>query len=305
MIKHILITLAAILICSLTKAQSTLAEYHFEAEGITEVFVDGIFCDVSVETGNKLKFDGLITGSGKEGDYQITSIQNGSTVIFKVEKNTNISRAWEMVNKSRLDLVVPAYVNLNIENSSGDINVKGVKGEDHSIKTTSGDVFLENMEGSLSGRSTSGDIQIYHFDGDIHMSSTSGDQFYQDIDGDIETESTSGEIKIDGLKGDLIAQATSGDIQLDEFKGQFHIQTTSGGIEGRSIYMLGDSKARATSGDIELIFVNDLEDIGFDLDASSGDLEVGNFSSEDRLVIQRGEIVYQGYTTSGDQFYGN
>jgi hypothetical protein len=237
MIKHILITLVAILICTLSKAQNTLAEYHYEADGVTDVFVTGSFCDVAVTVGDQLRFDGIIEGSGNEGDYLITSIKNGGTVIFKVEKNTKMVRAWEHVRKAQFDIEVPPNVNLTIDNSSGDVSVIGVEGDNHKIETTSGDLNLENMIGALTGRSTSGDISVTRLKGNIQMNATSGDQYLSGIAGDIDTKSTSGNIEIKDLKGDLTAQATSGDIEMDEISGKLNLKTTSGNIEGNEIEM--------------------------------------------------------------------
>ncbi|MEP0367102.1 MAG: DUF4097 family beta strand repeat-containing protein [Cyclobacteriaceae bacterium] len=305
MLKEILITIAAILICTLAQAQTTLAEYHFETEDVQEVTVRAIFCDVNVVQGDKLIFDGIITGSGDEGDYLISSMQSGKTVVFKVEKDKKSKWGWDNIKKAQINLTLPAGVNLTIDNTSGDIEVNRLEGDAHSIGTTSGDMYLRNITGDLSGGSTSGDIDIDGLLGMISIRSTSGDQQYENVDGDISAKATSGDIELQTVTGQVDMETTSGGIELDGVFGALKLRTTSGDINGSDVRLSADSKARTTSGEIELEFINDINEMSFDLDASSGDLTVGRRSGSDRLEITRGGILFVGRSTSGDQSYTN
>ena len=71
----------------------------------------------------------------------------------------------------------------------------------------------------------------------------------------------------------------------------------------KSISIFPDADFDATSGNIEIDFTNDLEDLSFDLTATSGDLEVGRREAEKRLKIERGGYTVRGVTSSGDQEY--
>lgn len=300
--KSILILSFSLFVFGTASGQNLLAEHHFESEGITAVFVVGKFCDIHVSQGDQVVFDGRITGSGKEGDYIIASIRNGSQVLFELEKAT--SGRWNSnLQEARFNITMPEGVTLNIDNTSGDIHVSGLEGGDYQISASSGDVSMEDIIGTTQVKTTSGDLQVKRITGDLVMHSTSGDQQVRDITGSMSTRSSSGDMAIQRVRGDLKARASSGDIEFEEIRGAINVETTSGDITGRDITLTGDSEVNATSGDVSIRFTNDLEEIGFALQASSGDIEVGSIAAEDELMLNRGKFSVTGVTTSGDQEY--
>lgn len=137
------------------------------------------------------------------------------------------------------------------------------------------------------------------------MKSTSGDQQYENVDGNISGRATSGDIELQRVTGQVDLETTSGEIELDGIVGTLKLRTTSGDIRGSKVQLSADSKARTTSGEIELEFINDINEMSFDLDASSGDLTVGSRRADDQLEITRGGILFVGRSTSGDQSYSN
>lgn len=284
--------------------QNILAEHHFEAKDVERVVINGVFCDVEV-TGesDRVIFDGIIKGDGKEGDYLIASIRNGSTVIFKVESKSTKKWGWNDINFSKLTLQIPDNVTLKIENTSGDITIDDYAGDDLDVKATSGDISLKRINADVSIRTTSGDVVVRGIEGEIRTVSTSGDQEYFGIDGELQAEATSGDIDVNKVVGDIMLGATSGDLELDGIKGAIKARTTSGEIEGDYITLAGNSSFRTTSGEIYMILENELDELSFDLRASSGDLRVGGIRSEDHLVLKKGNIMIQGVSTSGDQTY--
>ena len=69
--------------------------------------------------------------------------------------------------------------------------------------------------------------------------------------------------------------------------------------------MKSDSRFRTSSGDIEIEFDNDMSDLSFDLEASSGDLSVDGRRSDRSLYIKEGDIWIKGVSSSGSQKYKN
>lgn len=286
-------------------SQTVLAEKHFEGEGIKSVKIIGIFCDVSIVEGEKLVFDGLIKGDGNEGDYLIATVRSGDQLLIKVERKEEQNRFWKDIELSKLDLTIPNGVYVDVDNTSGDIKITGIKTEDITISATSGDLTLRDLEADINIKTTSGDLYMRNHRGDVTMRSTSGDQEFYKVIGDLKTQATSGDITIDDLQGRLDIVATSGDLRFDNLEGTISANTTSGEMKGNDILLTGDSRFKSTSGDIHIEFTNDVNTLGFDLEASSGDLEVGRMSSEDHFRIRRGDIQVTGISTSGDQSYNN
>lgn len=287
-----------------TGAQNIMAQAELEAENVDEVRIDGSFINVYVSDGDKVFFSGIIEGNGDEDDYRFDADIIGSTLVIKVVSLRN-GYGWKnrKVTKSRINLTITDGVKLDIDNSSGDINVANLRASESKIEATSGDVRLRSIVANLKIETSSGDIDIEGLIGDSKIESTSGDQELRDIKGNIEARASSGSIRISDFNGTLDLEATSGDIDFIGGKGKFDIRTTSGRIEGRRVLLIGDSNFDATSGDIEIDFDNPLDELSFDLSATSGDLEVGNRSSEKRLRIDRGGYKVTSVTSSGDQEY--
>ena len=208
-------------------------------------------------------------------------------------------------DRAKIDLEVPSGTELTIENSSGDIRISGLEAKELQVGATSGDVMMKEIYADVRLSTTSGDVTLRMINGNVSMRSTSGDQEYFDITGDLKTQATSGDIEIAKLNGDLDVTSTSGDMDFDDVSGRINATSTSGDIQGEYILLTQDSRFKSTSGNIYMELKNDLDEVGFDLRATSGDLEVGRLDGEDHLVIRRGDILVTGISTSGDQTYTN
>lgn len=117
-----------------------------------------------------------------------------------------------------IDVMVPAGMLLEIDDGSGDINVRDFQGE------------LRIEDGS-------GDIQISNVTGPVRIDDGSGDMELRNIDGSVEIEDGSGDIEIDGVGGDVVIEDDgSGDIDVRDVRGDFIARDTgSGDVNFRDI----------------------------------------------------------------------
>lgn len=291
------------LVVSVSMAQNQIAYAELEAQNINEVRVDGSFCDVYIEGGDRNYLKASIEGRGDEGDYRFDTEIVGSTLVVKVvRKERNVWRSLNL-SESKIELTLVEGVILDIDNSSGDIYVSDLTAADSKIEASSGDISLKRLRANLEVETSSGDITIDDLEGELEMESTSGDQRIYNTTSNIDTRASSGDITLSNFNGDVEIEATSGDVDIKGGTGVLDIRTTSGNIEGRDVELTGNANLRATSGDIEMDFTNDTEDLSFDLTASSGSLDVGNKSGEKKLYIDRGGYKVVGVTSSGDQEY--
>ena len=303
--KVIVSTLVLFTALSFSNAQDILAEHEFEADNVTAVTIYGRFCDVYIEPGDQLRFRGSIEGRGDKGDYEITSRLNGDEVEIRVVAERSNWNWNNRITRSRLDLVLPENAVVFVDNSSGDIYARNIQSERIRFETSSGDIEVRNIRSEVRLNSTSGDIEVDEIIGNLDMESTSGDMEVSGVEGEVEAEATSGDVSLGGITGDLSVKTTSGEIELRSIKGAISARSSSGDIEGYRIELTGDSNFRASSGDIDFSFVNDLDELSFDLESSSGDLRVGSKSSEDNLYIKQGGFWIEGVTSSGGQRYTN
>ena len=129
-----------------TSAQNIIAEAELKAENVNEVSVEGYFVDVYVTRGDEVYFKGIIKGNGEEGDYRFDTDIVGSTLMIKVT-NTRNRYSWKnyRTQDSRIDITIPEGVALDIDNSSGDINVANLRATESTIEASSGDITLKSI----------------------------------------------------------------------------------------------------------------------------------------------------------------
>jgi len=105
---------------------------------------------------------------------------------------------------------------LDLNGVSGDVRVRGEIDEDATVKTVSGDVDLERVEGDLFVQTVSGDARVRVAGGSVDTKSVSGDIRLEALTaGDARFTSVSGDIAIGIAAGSLLdvdAGSTSGDL---------------------------------------------------------------------------------------------
>ncbi len=105
---------------------------------------------------------------------------------------------------------------LEVNSVSGDVRVQGEVAEDATVKTVSGDVELERVDGDLTVQSVSGDVRAHAIAGSVDTKSVSGDIRLEALTaGDARFSSVSGDIEIGIAQGSLLdvdAGSTSGDL---------------------------------------------------------------------------------------------
>jgi hypothetical protein len=146
----------------------------------------------------------------------------------------------------------------------GKILVRVPRGASVTVKTSSGSVTVEGLEGgACSVRTVSGPIRL------------SGDRCL------------------------LSADSVSGAIDIDSTGGGVEARTVSGRIEGRRLALSADSDFSSVSGSISVDLALDVESYGFDLRSVSGPITVGTLRTERGLRMGFGRPLVRGHTVSG------
>ena len=117
-----------------------------------------------------------------------------------------------------LELEVPDSIALEVNDSSGDMEIEGVG--PLVVKDSSGDVEITDIQGTVSVTDSSGDVEI------------------EDVRGDVIVESdSSGDLEGDHITGNVLVQKdSSGDIHFSDVDQNFTVERdSSGDITGRNI----------------------------------------------------------------------
>jgi DUF4097 and DUF4098 domain-containing protein YvlB len=108
---------------------------------------------------------------------------------------------------------------LEVNSASGDVHLRGEIADDATLKTVSGDVELDRVDGNLSVNCVSGDVRARAVAGSVDTKSVSGDIRLEALTaGDVRFASVSGDIEIGIAPGSLLdvdAGSTSGDLSSE------------------------------------------------------------------------------------------
>jgi hypothetical protein len=125
----------------------------------------------------------------------------------------------------RIDLVVrvPAGLALDVKDSSGDVDMRGVGAV--SVKDSSGDIEIQGAE-SVVVEDSSGDIELEQIAGDVTVvQDSSGDISGRNVGGSVVvTRDSSGDIRFRDVRGDfLVERDSSGDVVAQGVGGDFTV----------------------------------------------------------------------------------
>ena len=287
--------------CNTSISQEILAEESFNLDNVRSLEVRGKFCNVELSgtSGRNLEMEGYIRGSGDPDKYEIKYEKRGEHVEVWIESPMSM---WGNI-QSLLRFEVPRDVEIVVDNSSGNLKSRGIQSSRIDLATTSGNIESEDSNGPLRIKCTSGNISADSQSGNIWATTTSGNIKIKNVEGESECNATSGNITLENLVGNTRAHCSSGNITMSQLKGKLITGTTSGNIKGDNILLNGESEFRATSGNIRIDLLNREEDLSFNLEAGSGNLNAAGNSGKDKMIIRGGEITIRGISSSGNQTY--
>lgn len=256
-------------------------EQEIDVRNIKSVSVQTDTEDMKIlpKSGNKISVSvsGEISEKHKE-QYRLSVIENGGKleILYLREDKLGISFGSDKDLDVTVSLPEKVYHDLMLSTVSGDIVVKGIKGENLEIESSSGDVTVQ--ESRLEGNTT--------------IQSTSGNVFLaQNEINEFTIESSSG--KVDLIDG-------------NSRNGQ--IQTVSGRIKVAIQEAMNDLRITSNSGDIATSFEKEPKSLSVKYKGSSGKPDIHlagmvyEIKDEHHVVgmVGNGEKTLTVKSTSGD-----
>jgi DUF4097 and DUF4098 domain-containing protein YvlB len=201
---------------------------------------------------------GSINVSAGAGDIVITGWSRDQVHVRAISESNNIrldassSRmTLELAGGShgsdtRFEVSVPVGVHVIVRAMSGDISVRGTRGEVEA-HAQSGDIEVEDVMSRLDVNTLSGSIDARSVSGDVEIGTTSGDVKIVELRGNVEIGTVSGEIELRGVTSKLVrAKTTSGDVTFDGLidpAGRYDLSTHSGDVR---LHVQKDASAQLT-----------------------------------------------------------
>jgi DUF4097 and DUF4098 domain-containing protein YvlB len=256
-----MLALFAVLCSSLSPVLAQSNSFNYD--GVRQVTIQDVtICDVEIVQSSA----GTSTGdiSGLAGDQTVDHrLREGELLV-----TGNLGNRLETIGKEhpRISLSVP-------------------NGTEVRIKTFSGSVRIEGIDGGKWIETGGGSITVIGGQGNIRAESGSGDQRY------------------DGIRGEINAKAQSGKIEVNNHVGSLLLETATGSIVGRDVTARNDCSFKAGVGSVDIDFSNPSKDFSYVLKSVTGKIEVAGRSERGSVQIGSGPIRITGSTTVGRQRY--
>lgn len=188
---------------------------------------------------------GTVTLTSGDGDIIVTGVSGRDVRVVATSEDDNLrldatrSRiALDLASgrrgsDARFEVSVPYGVRVITRTISGDITVRGTRGEVEA-HSQNGDVRIDGVTGRLDVATLSGDVTASSIAGDVDLASTSGGFKVDDVRGDIEIGTVSGDVEMRGVVSKMVrAKTTSGDViyggTIDP-TGRYELVTHSGDV---------------------------------------------------------------------------
>jgi hypothetical protein len=214
-------------------------EISISDEGIFEIEQSGSQVIIKNRPGKFKLVDFLEEAGAELGDFGVDL----SKVTARVERGLerNIQRRMQRAGRN-------FNFNLDLSNWKGgrDYHIMVPYNCDLSLRTSTGDMTVVGVDGTLLLQSSSGDIRGRLLAGNTLINTASGDIELEDLEGKLAVRSASGDIKTRtvGIQ-EITAHTASGDIELDLTRlpdGEFEVKTVSGNL---ALYLPSDAAFRA------------------------------------------------------------
>lgn len=237
-----------------SKETNIILDDSYELSDFEKINVSAKNSSIKVRYSNDNKVRVVIYGVNSSD--AISKIDSGNLNISKYS-NREFCVGFCISNDKDIIIYLPSNIksSLNINSSSGDINIDDFKNLDVNVDVKSGDV---KIKGALKSN-------IVTLSGDVDILSVN-DSIIKTVSGDIEVKNVIGKIDY---------STKSGDIEIDRFDilENSVINTLSGSIEVSNIgncYV----NAKSISGDVNVKASDRFSKIGLVINTSSGDIDI-------------------------------
>lgn len=139
---------------------------------------------------------------------------------------------------------------IRLESSFGSISAENVSGNDLLFKASSGSVKAQKISGKIRAQSEFGSIKLDYISGHLDVNSSSGSVTLNEIDGETELRSNFGSQKLSNIRGNIKSVSSSGSVKMSRVTGDINCVTSFGTQQYDAI--TGAINAQSSSGGIRL-----------------------------------------------------
>lgn len=248
--------------------------------GVNHVSVRSSSDNIQVHRGDegevRVHFHGSIRSSRRDNPVPTLRMEETAHGVSFWLDSPHIVNIGFYIRNTVLDVYLPASYtgDLELDASSGNIDVAGYSLHELKCDASSGNVVISDVKAdTVSANTSSGNINAEGITGGtFKVRATSGNITGGDIDADrVDLETSSGDTRLSGVSGDIEANASSGRIGIEAVSGAGKVtaEASSGDIVMSFMDIGPDLRFHTSSGLVKLAFPSDAA-FGINFDTSSG-----------------------------------
>ncbi|PZP45309.1 MAG: hypothetical protein DI598_13440 [Pseudopedobacter saltans] len=265
------------------EANSTSADFIVYGDGDQKSYVE-IYAHSQNKKHTKSDIENLLNERN-----EVSVQQNGKTlsVIGKTKSGVKWSNSDNLIITFKIH--IPTKVATEFNTTSGDISLEKLVGS-VAIKTTSGDIVASEIKGDIAIKTTSGDMQLSMIKGNrFDLEATSGDVRIENGKArEITIGTASGDVSLSDVDGNTKIGSSSGDVKVGLNSGSLAVSSASGDQQLKVMDPKSEIKISAASGDVTLSVP---QSIGAQLDIKGSSVSMSSNSSFDGDYT-KGKSIY-------------
>jgi hypothetical protein len=269
---------------------SVVSEINQDFEGITNIEVDGSFLEVQYigESGKQVLNLEAELRSNSNKRYEVKYRIVGSTLQVFIETNKGLF-SGSAKGEGYIKLIGPRNMKLDLEASSGKVDIQNVVSTETKLQVSSGSVTAKNITSpQISLNVSSGTAKIEDLTGLVKATVSSGKLEIYRIDGDVDADGSTGQIIFKDINGLIKSNISSGKIEMTNVKFIGQINVSSGQLFATNSGLSPQTNLKASSGNIYIQTFSDLRGFNFNITAGSGTVRVGDSQISVTLNINNG-----------------
>ena len=262
--------------------------FTVEPGGTLKVNADSSDIVVTGTDGAQVIVHIIASGSQNALDRLNLSAEQSAQGVSVTAKHTGTNWFGLQRMESKITVKVPRRYNVDLRTSGGDLAVEQLEGDAvgatsggdirvsdaHGaigMETSGGNITLARVEGNTKLRSSGGDVVLTAVKGDVDAATSGGDMRLETVDGAVKAHTSGGEIAATTIKGDVNLESSSGDIKALGIDGRIRAHSSGGGINAELVGANRGISATTSGGDITLRTSRNIAAV-IDLSTSGGSI---------------------------------
>jgi DUF4097 and DUF4098 domain-containing protein YvlB len=223
-----------------------------------------------------------------EEQYDLTVELQGNKLVAVAKAKRNFNWNNHSVSVS-FRIFTPVEVNSHVRTSGGNLDLENLSGSED-FRTSGGNIDAEHLTGTIVGRTSGGNVAISNSRNDIDLQTSGGNMDAKNCEGKIQLETSGGNVGLREMKGTIRATTSGGQVEGGRINGELYAHTSGGNIDLTDVS--ASLEASTSGGNIHVNFLSAGKYVN--LSNSSGDITVslpGNQGMDLRISGERVHVT--------------